>query len=421
MSFEFSLEFAKSMDQKDPLRSYRNQFYFPKTANGKDKVYFSGNSLGLQPKSTRSYVEQEMKDWETLAVKGHFLSKNPWYTYQRILKKGLAECVGAQEHEVTAMNSLTANLHFLFVSFYRPTKQRYKILMLKNAFPSDQHALRSQVKFHGYDPKTSLIQIGPSASEGILDPKELYSVIEKQGQEIALIFLEGVNYLTGQLFDMKKITELGHAQGCTVGFDLAHATGNVPMHLHDWDVDFAMWCNYKYMNSGPGVVGGAFVHDRFSKDKTIPRFEGWFGHNEDTRFLNEAEFDPMPGVDAWQVSNVPILSSAALKASLDMFVEVGMENLRKKSLQLTAYAEFLLKEHCKHKVDIVTPSDPAQRGCQLSTAIEGIGKKVYEKLIESGVICDWREPNIIRIAPVPFYNSFEDIYHFVEILNGVEA
>ncbi len=415
---EFSLKYAQSMDQKDPLRSFRDKFYFPKGKTGQDKLYFSGNSLGLQPKQTRDYVMQDLNDWAEMGSKGHFHANTPWAFYQRRAKKGFSAIVGAKESEVVAMNSLTVNLHLMMASFYRPTKERYKILMLKNAFPSDQYMFKSQVRFHGYY-ESALIQVGPKASEGTLDPQELYNTIEKQGKEIALILLEGVSYLTGQAFDMKKITELGHKHGCIVGFDLAHAVGNIEMNLHDWNVDFATWCNYKYLNSGPGVVGGCFVHDRFSKNKDIPRFEGWWGHDEARRFLMEPDFVPMEGVDAWQLSNVPVLSAAALQASLDLFLEAGMSNLRKKSLQLTGYMEYLLKEHCKHEVSIITPSNPNERGCQLSTAFKNDGKKVYEKLIEADMVCDWREPNVIRVAPAPMYNSFEDVYRFIERVNQV--
>ncbi len=419
MSFKFTLDFAKSMDQKDQLRKFRDQFFIPKGDNGQEKIYFSGNSLGLQPKQTKKYVEQELNDWATMGSKGHLHAKNPWVSYQKISKKAFSHIVGAKEDEVVAMNSLTVNLHLMMVSFYRPTKQRYKILMLKNAFPSDQYSLKSQVRFHGYSEKDALIQIGPKASEGILPPEELYAAIEKHGSEIALILLEGVSYLTGQFFDLKKITELGHKHGCVVGFDLAHTVGNVPLKLHDWNVDFAMWCNYKYINSGPGVVGGCFVHEKFSKDPTMARFEGWWGHSEERRFLMEPEFVAMAGVDAWQLSNVPILSSAALQASLDIFMDAGIENLRKKSIELTNYLEYLLKEHCVHKPTIVTPSDNNQRGCQISMAFQAGGKKIFEALLAANVVCDWREPNVIRAAPVPLYNSFEDVYRFVEILNGV--
>ncbi len=407
---EFSVQFAKSMDQKDPLRKYREQFLIPRDKNDHESIYFCGNSLGLQPKQTKKYVEQELNDWAEMAVEGHVHSKNPWVSYEKISKKGLAELVGAKEHEVVAMNSLTANLHLMMVSFYKPTKERHKILMLKNAFPSDQYALKSQVRSHGYSEKDSIIQIGPSASEGLLDSEELYATIEKHGSEIALILLEGVSYITGQFFDLKKITEIGHKHGCMVGFDLAHTVGNVPLQLHDWDVDFAMWCSYKYLNSGPGAVGGCFVHERFSGRKDIKRFEGWWGHSEERRFLMEPDFVPMKGVDAWQLSNVPILSSAALQASLDIFLDAGIENLRKKSIELTGYLEFLLKEHCVHKPTIVTPSDPNQRGCHLSISFKNNGKKIFESLIANGVVCDWREPNVIRTAPVPLYNSFEDVY-----------
>jgi kynureninase len=417
---EFSLEYAKSMDLKDPLRKYRDQFFIPMGTNGLEKIYFAGNSLGLQPKQTKKYVEQELNDWAEMAVKGHLHAKKPWVYYQKNSKKALAGLVGANESEVVAMNSLTVNLHLMMVSFFRPTKERHKILMLKNAFPSDQYALKSQLRYHGLD-ESSLIQLGPKASEGTLDPMELYETIEKHGKETALILLEGVSYLTGQLFDIKKLTELGHKQGCFVGIDLAHATGNVPLHLHDWNVDFAVWCHYKYVNAGPGVVGGGFIHERFSDDKNIPRFEGWWGHDESRRFLMEPDFSPMDGVDAWQISNVPILSAAALQASLDIFHEAGIENLRKKSIQLTAYLEYLLKEHCVHKPAIVTPSDPNQRGCHLSIAFKTSGKKIFESLLAANVACDWREPNVIRAAPVPLYNSYEDVHRFVEILNGVSV
>lgn len=419
MSMQFSLDYAKAQDQKDPLNQFRSKYFIPKGANGQEKIYFSGNSLGLQPKQTRDYVMQDLNDWATMGSKGHLHAKNPWVSYQKISKKTLGEIVGAKETEVVAMNSLTVNFHLMMVSFYRPTKERHKILMLKNAFPSDQYGFKSQVRYHGYSEQDVLIQVGPKASEGILDPQELYQTIEEHGKEIAVILIEGVSYLTGQLFDIQKVAELGHKHGCFVGVDLAHAVGNIPLHLHDWDVDFAMWCHYKYINAGPGVVGGCFVHERFSGDKNMPRFEGWWGHDESRRFLMEPDFSPMKGVNAWQLSNVPILSAAALQASLDIFAEAGIENLRKKSIQLTGYAEYLLKEHCKHKIQIITPSDPKQRGCQLSIAFANDGKKIFEKLLEANVVCDWREPNVIRIAPTPLYNTFEDVYRFVDQVNKV--
>lgn len=414
---ENTLSYAKSQDQQDSLRKFRDQYSFPVGKNEKSPIYLCGNSLGLQPKQTEEYIRRELEDWRNLGVEGHFHSRNPWFQYHWFLKKGLAECVGAKEIEVSAMNSLTVNLHLMMVSFYRPTKERYKILTLKNAFPSDQYAFKSQLRFHGLTEKDALIQVGPKTTEGLLDEEELYRTIRLEGDKIALILFEGVSYLTGQAFDLEKIVKEGHAKGCVVGFDLAHAIGNIPMKLHDWDADFAVWCSYKYLNSGPGAVGGCFVHERFSGDKNIPRFEGWWGHSEEKRLLMESEFIPMPGIDAWQLSNVPILSSAALMASLDLFVEAGMENLRKKSVKLTGYLEFLLKEHCKHKIHIITPELYNQRGSQLSIAFQNEGKKFHEKLVGKGVICDWREPNVIRVAPTAMYNSFEDVYRFVEILN----
>jgi kynureninase len=421
MKFTATLEFAKQLDQQDPLQKRRDSFYIPLDESGKPKIYFTGNSLGLQPKHAQSYIDQEMKDWADMGSKGHLHAQNPWLHYHKLLKKGLAAVVGAQENEVSAMQSLTTNLHLMMTTFFRPTPKRHKILMLRNAFPSDQYAIKSQLRFHGLTETSSLIQIGPKASESIVDIEELYKTIEQHGNEIALILIEGVSYLTGQFFDLKKITELGHQQGCKVGFDLAHAVGNVPLQLHNWNVDFAVWCNYKYLNSGPGSVAGCFVHEKYSAQKDLPRLEGWWGHDESRRFLMEPDFQPMEGVDAWQLSNVPIISAALLRASLAMFDEVGMDALRKKSILLTGYLEFLLKEHCNQKLKIITPSDPNQRGCQLSVAFESGGKAIFDRLITSGVSCDWREPNVIRAAPVPMYNSFEDVYQFVQVINQLKT
>ena len=420
MKFKSTLEFAELLDAQDPLRARRDHFFIPNDEYGQPKIYFTGNSLGLQPKIAGSFVEQEMKDWANLGSKGHLHAQNPWLHYHKLLKKGLASVVGAKESEVSAMQSLTTNLHLMMTTFFRPTKERHKILMLKNAFPSDQYAIKSQLRLHGLSEASSLIQIGPKASEGTLDPEELCKTIQEHGKEIALILIEGVSYLTGQFFDLKTITELGHQYGCKVGFDLAHAAGNVPLQLHDWNVDFAVWCNYKYLNSGPGAVGGCFVHEKYSNQQDLPRMEGWWGHSEGRRFLMEPDFQPMEGVDAWQLSNVPIISASLLRASLSIFDEVGMNTLRQKSLILTGYLEFLLNEHCDQKLKIVTPSNPDQRGCQLSIAFENDAKSIFDRLITSGVSCDWREPNIIRVAPVPMYNSFEEVYQFVQIINRLK-
>lgn len=415
-TFTNSLSFAKQLDEKDELNSYRNKFHIPKH-EGKDMVYFTGNSLGLQPKTTKEYLQQELDDWAKFGVEGHFLAKNPWVSYHEILTDKTAKIVGALPTEVVMMNQLTVNLHLLMVSFYRPTKQRYKILCEAKAFPSDQYALQSQLRFHGFDPKEALIEITPREGEYEIRHEDIYHDIEKNKDSIALIMIGGVNYFTGQVFDMKTITEAGHKAGAMVGFDLAHAAGNLILELHNWNVDFAAWCSYKYLNAGPGSVAGAFVHEKHHKNTSLPLFAGWWGHDKAERFKMHQEFKPIETVERWQLSNAPILSMAAYKASLDIFNEVGMEKLNKKSKQLTAYLEFIVEEINKEKNDcleIITPK--TNRGCQLSIVANGYGKALYNKLIENGVIPDWREPNVIRCAPVPMYNSFEDIYRFGEIL-----
>lgn len=418
MNFENSLSFAQKQDAEDPLRSYRDQFYIPQI-NGKDCFYFTGNSLGLQPKSARSFVEQEMKDWEMFAVEGHFKdSKRPWMYYHKFLKDSLAKLVGAKPLEVVSMNQLTVNLHLLMVSFYRPTKSRFKIIAESGAFPSDQYMFETQIKHHGLNPDDTLIELKPRAGEHNLRTEDIFSAIEEAGDELALVFLSGVQYYTGQYFDIKGITEAGHHVGAYVGWDLAHAMGNLPLELHNWDVDFATWCSYKYLNSGPGNVSGIFVHERFANDKQLPRFAGWWGQDEGSRFQMTKGFDPMPGADGWQLSNVNVLSSAAHLASLEMFDTVGMEALRKKSLKLTGYMEFLINELSGEDniFEIITPSDPESRGCQLSIFCHKNGKALFDALASEGVISDWREPNVIRIAPVPMYNTFEDVYHFARLL-----
>lgn len=420
MNYSTDKNFAIQQDTNDPLKNYREKFYIPTNReNNKPQIYFCGNSLGLQPKTVRSYVEQELKDWELMGIEGVTQARNPWLPYHEFLTKQTAHLVGAKESEVVNMNTLSVNLHLMMVSFYRPTKERNKIFIEGTAFPSDQYAVKSQLRFHGYD-ESSLIEIFPKQEETYIKTENILEVIEKQGDEIALIMFAGVNYYTGQLFDLKKITEAGHKKGCMVGFDLAHAAGNIDMQLHDSDVDFAVWCNYKYVNGGPGAIAGCFIHERHHADKNIPRFEGWWGNDKQSRFLMKPDFVPIPTVESWQLSNPPILQLASLKASLDVFEEAGIKNLREKSKKLTGYLEFLLRENkLTDKLEILTPSEPEQRGCQLSLRFFGNGKEVFNKLIASDVICDWREPDVIRIAPTPLYNKFEEVWQFVEIIKGV--
>ena len=414
--FEPHLEYALNRDQMDALRPYREAFHIPKDNKGNDWLYFTGNSLGLQPKSTKSIVEQELRDWANLGVEGHFQAKNPWIPYHEYLTQSMAKIMGAKPIEVVVMNTLTANLHFLMASFYSPTKKRPKILIESDAFPSDRYAVQTQLEFHGYDPKECLIEWSPRAGETLLHIEDLESLLEKQGAEIALLLIGGVNYYTGQYLDLKKIAELGHAKGCKVGIDLAHGAGNIQPDLHASGVDFAAWCTYKYLNSGPGSLGGVFVHQRYAHDKNLKRFAGWWSQNKTTRFDMRQALDITPGAEGWQLSNPPILSMAAIKASLDLFNEVGMEVLREKSIQLTGYLEYLINELNNPDIEIITPKDPNQRGCQLSIRVKNTDKTLHKKLTEKHVITDWREPDVIRCAPVPFYNSFEDVYRMVEIL-----
>ena len=414
--FEPHLEYALNRDQKDALRPYREAFHIPRDNKGNDWLYFTGNSLGLQPKTTKAVVEQELKDWANLGVEGHFQAKNPWMPYHEYLTESMAKIMGAKPIEVVVMNTLTANLHFLMASFYNPTKKRPKILIESDAFPSDRYAVQTQLEFHGYDPKECLIEWSPRAGKTLLHIEDLESLLEKQGAEIALILIGGVNYYTGQYLDLKKIAKLGHAKGCKVGIDLAHGAGNIQPDLHASGVDFAAWCTYKYLNSGPGSLGGVFVHQRYAHDKNLKRFAGWWSQNKTSRFDMRQALDITPGAEGWQLSNPPILSMAAIKASLDLFNEVGMEALREKSIQLTGYLEYLINELNSPDIEIITPKDPNQRGCQLSIRVKNTDKTLHKKLTEKHVITDWRKPDVIRCAPVPFYNSFEDVYLMVEIL-----
>jgi len=414
-TYEPTRDFAHKLDQADPLSSYRDRFYLPLLADGSPYYYFTGNSLGCQPKSLRSYLETEVLSWEKLAVEGHFHGKNPWLPYHEFLTPAMARIVGAKEEEVIMMNSLTVNLHLMMVSFYRPTASRNKILIEADAFPSDIYAVSSQIAFHGYDPKDSLIMLRPRQGEHALRTEDILQTIEEEGDSIAMVMFGGVNYYTGQVFEFEKIVKAGQAKGCVVGFDLAHTAGNIPLKLHDWNVDFACWCSYKYLNGGPGGVAGAFVHERHMADESLPRFAGWWGHDKATRFKMEPDFVPIPTAEGWQLSNAPVLSMAALKASLDIFDEVGMEALREKSKKLTGYMHYLLTES-RLPLTIITPADPLQRGCQLSIMMHHHGKAIFDQLEPNGVICDWREPNVIRLAPVPLYNNFMDAFEFVEIL-----
>ena len=404
------------MDAKDPLREYRKRFHFPETKDGVEPIYFTGNSLGLMPKKAREYVEQELTDWERLAVEGHIHAKHPWLPYHEFLTEQMATVVGALPVETVVMNSLTVNLHLLMVSFYRPTPERFKIVIEKGAFPSDQYAIESQILFHGYKPSIALIELAPREGEATLRTEDIVDLIQREGDSIALILLGGVNYYTGQAFDMKTITEAGHKVGAVVGLDLAHAAGNIELKMHDWDVDFAAWCSYKYLNAGPGAVAGAFVHERHARAFDLPRFAGWWGHDKETRFLMGPEFKPLAGAEGWQISNPPILQMAALRASLEIFAEAGMTALTEKSRKLTSYLEVLIKKIGDERISIITPSDLRQRGCQLSIRVRGGDRSLHEGLTSRGVFADWREPDVIRVAPVPLYNSFADVSRFAEVL-----
>lgn len=416
MNFENTLSFAKKLDREDSLKSFRNQFEIP-LVNGKKSIYFTGNSLGLQPKSTKKFINEELQDWATLGVEGHLHSRRPWLYYHKFTKKALAQLVGAKPLEVVAMNQLTVNLHLMMVSFYRPTKERFKIITEAGAFSSDQYTFESQLKWHGQHPEEALIELEPRAGEHTLHTEDIVQAIETHAPQLALVVFGGVQYYTGQFFNIKKITEAAHKAGAYAGFDLAHAVGNVPLNLHRDGVDFAVWCSYKYLNSGPGGIAGAFVHEHHAKNSDLHRFSGWWGHNEKERFQMKKGFIPMPGVDGWQLSNFPILSGAAHLASLEIFQRADIKNLRKKSIALTGYLEFLLNKIDPNETTftILTPKKIEERGCQLSIFMKKNGKKVFNALTKAGVIADWREPNVIRVAPVPLYNTFEEVFRFAEI------
>ncbi|KXK02099.1 MAG: kynureninase [Acidobacteria bacterium OLB17] len=412
------IHLAASLDESDPLRHFRERFLIPKAADGRECVYFTGNSLGLQPRTTRAYIEAELDDWARLGVEGHLHAEHPWLPYHEFLTEKMASVIGARPIEAVVMNSLTVNLHLMLVSFYRPDGRRRKIIIEKGAFPSDRYASLSHLQFHGIEPE-ALIELAPREGETTLRTDDILRTIDENAAELALVLLGGVNYYTGQAFDLASITTAGHNAGAVVGFDLAHAAGNLELHLHDWQVDLAVWCSYKYLNAGPGGIAGAFVHERHSRSFDLPRFAGWWGHDKETRFLMGPNFSPLAGAEGWQISNPPIFQLAALRASLDIFDEAGMPALRRKSLKLTGYLESLIAEIDDERIEVITPTDPDQRGCQLSIRVRDAELDLFDRISASGVVADWREPDVIRVAPVPLYNSFDDVGRFARILSDL--
>lgn len=424
MNYRYSLDFAKSLDAQDSLKSYRELFHIPQHA-GKDIVYLCGNSLGLQPKSTKEYLEAELTNWQNLAVEAWFEAPAKWLTYHKEMMESLAKIVGAKTKEVVPMNSLTVNLHLMMVSFYQPEKKRFKIIMEGGAFPSDQYAIETHLKFHHINPDIALIELQPRQGELCLRTEDILKTIDENADELALLMMGGINYYTGQLYDMAAIAKAAEKAGAIVGFDLAHAAGNVPLKLHDWNVDFAVWCSYKYMNSGPGGISGAYIHEKHLKNKEIPRFAGWWGYKEDTRFKMTKGFIPEASAEGWMVSTSPVLAMAAHKASLKIFDQVSMSQLREKSELLTGFLEFIIEEANKKSgkefFQIITPHDKKQRGAQLSIIAKKNGKQIFENLVKKGIIGDWREPNVMRFSPVPLYNSFEDVFRLGEALMDLES
>ena len=417
MSLEFNntLQFALDADAVDPIAHFKKQFYFPQH-NGKDSIYFCGNSLGLQPKSLAKAMDVEMKSWRELAIGGYFGGCNPWLRFHEYLQPSLSKIVGAGTHEITVMNSLTVNLHLLMLSFYKPTIDRYKIIMEAGAFPSDQYAVETLVKHFGLDPDHAIIEIAPKEGEKLLDEKDILQTIADAGSELALVMMGGINYYTGQFFNLPAITTAAHAVGAIAGFDLAHVAGNIPLQLHDWQVDFAVWCSYKYLNAGPGAVGGVYVHEKWAADQNLPRLAGWWGNDEKTRFKMEKGFIPKQDASGWNISTTQVFNMIGLKASLEIFEAAGIIALRKKSMELTSYLEFLLKQIPNLVFEIITPTDPEQRGAQLSLYFKDRGRAIHDKMIENGIIVDYREPGVIRVAPAPLYCSYEDVYQFYSIL-----
>lgn len=420
MVYQNTLVFAQQMDEADSLHEFKSYFYIPQH-EGKDCIYFTGNSLGLQPRITAQYVQQELDDWAKLGVEGHFQAKHPWMPYHEIFPQQLSKIVGCKEEEVVVMNQLTVNLHLLLVSFYRPSQQRYKIICEAKAFPSDQYAFETQARYHGFDPANAVVEVAPREGEHTLRTADIIDTINQHGDTVAVVLFGGINYYTGQFFDLEAISKAAHAVGAYAGFDLAHAAGNVELHLHDWDIDFACWCSYKYLNSGPGGVAGVYIHEKHIANKELPRFAGWWGYKKDTRFKMEKGFDPIPTAEGWQLSNAPILSMAAHKAALDIFEEAGMEKLHTKRKQLAGYLHYLLAEinrrHAEKVIEVITPADENERGCQVSMLMLKRGKEIFDGLMKQGVIADWREPNVIRVAPVPLYNTFEEVWRFGSLVD----
>lgn len=414
--YEDSIDFAIALDAEDPLRQYRNQFLIPAAGDRKECIYLAGNSLGLQPRQARSYIEQELDDWARLGVEGHFEAKYPWLPYHENLTDMSARLVGAKPSEVVVMNTLTVNLHLMMVSFYRPTKERFKIVTESGAFPSDQYAVASQAKFHGYNPEEAIIELTPRDGESILRTDDIISLIEREGDKVALIMLGDVNYLTGQAFEVEKIVKAARAKGCNIGLNLAHGAGNLLLKLHDWDVDFAVWCSYKYLNAGPGGLSGCFVHEKHATNFDLPRFAGWWGHNKKERFKMGPEFDPIPGAEGWQLSNPPIFQLAALRASLEIFDAATMAAIREKSIRITGYLEYLLNQLPEGFCSIITPKNPEERGSQLSIRLGKDPKDMLEALKREGAICDFRNPDIIRATPIPLYVRYQDVFDFAKIL-----
>ncbi|HYY34859.1 MAG TPA: kynureninase [Candidatus Binatia bacterium] len=417
--FSSNEDFAQQLDAEDRLHGFREKFHLPTGKDGKPLIYFAGNSLGLMPKAARGIVEEELDNWAELGVDAHHATGTPWYTYHEALREPTARLVGAKPLEVICMNSLTVNLHLMMATFYRPTKSRFKILMEEPAFPSDTYAIKTQIAHHGLDPSDALILARPRRGEFTIQTEDIVDLIEKHADQLAVVMFAGVNFFTGQLFDIERITAAAQARGIVAGFDLAHASGNVPLTMHDWNVDFAVWCSYKYLNAGPGAVAGAFVHERHATNPKLPRLAGWFGNDPNTRFRLhlEPEFIPVASADGWQISNPPIFAMAPLRASLAIFDDAGgMESLRKKSIRLTGYLEFLLTEIGSKKFTVITPRNPDERGCQLSILAHEHPKELFSKLQAAGVKCDFREPNVIRAAPTPLYNTFHEVWRFARIL-----
>lgn len=422
MEFKNTAAFAAALDDKDALKNFREQFYIP-IINDNESIYFVGNSLGLQPKATQDYVLKELEKWANFGVEGYFHGEQPWLDYHDQFLPLLAPIVGALPEEIVVMNNLTVNLHLMMVSFYRPTSERYKIICEAKAFPSDQYAFETQVKLKGYDPAAAIIEVAPRHGEHLIRTEDILATIEQHKETVSLVLFSGINYYSGQVFNMQAITAAAHTAGAFCGFDLAHAVGNIELQLHDWEVDFACWCTYKYLNSGPGGVAGAYIHQRHATDTTVPRLAGWWGHDKETRFLMEKGFQPIPTAAGWQLSCTPVLNLSTHKAALDIFAAAGMQNIIEKGQQLSDYLLFIIHqingEYAEPAIEIITPADA--KGCQLSLLFAKNGKEIFDALKAHGVLADWREPNVIRVSPVPLYNNFTDVYHFGEILRQLVA